>query len=95
MGVCGWVGDVGVRPRGGCWQERGEGAGRRGWGKIKIKIDKKIKDREVVVGNREVVKRQVAEVGNKGETVVIELERAKRRVFVHPIDHLCKHIKAE
>ena len=54
-----------------------------------------MKDREVVVGNREVVKRQVAEVGNKGETVVIELERAKRRVFVHPIDHLCKHIKAE
>ena len=47
-----------------------------------------MKDREVVVGNREVVKRQVAEVGNKGEAVVIKLERAKRRVFVHPIDHL-------
>jgi hypothetical protein len=56
---------------------------------------KKMKDRDVVVGNREVVKRQVAEVGNKGEAVVIKLERAKRRVFVHPIDHLCKQIKAE
>ena len=54
-----------------------------------------MKDREVVVGNREVVKRKVAEVGNEGEAVVIKLQRAKRRVFVHPIDHLCKQSKAE